>query len=155
MFSIHYVLDMDCGIEIKFRIFPKEKDGQLTEEYMEEIKRFLLFKEMLHSKIAASNSTDKQYLIRQLYKVENFQRRIEQIYQGSIFIAISCPSEESMVDLRNQLESGELRRIVMEAFEIEQLKQECKLSSLEVLIKLNEIRKQNAKRTFNFPIRKI
>ena len=143
---------MDCGIEIKFRIFPKEKDGQLTEEYMEEIKRFLLFKEMLHSKIAASNSTDKQYLMRQLYKVEKFQRRIDKIYQGSIFIAISCPSEESMVDLRNQIESGELRQIVMEAFEIEKLKTECKLNSLEVLINLKEIRKQSEKRMFNLII---
>ena len=136
---------MDCGIEIKFRIVAIEKDGQLTAEYLEEMKRFLIFKEMLQSKIATSNSTEKQSLIKQLSRVENFQRRIEEIYCGSIFIAISCPSEESMEDLRNQLESGELRHIVMEAFEIEKLRQQCKLECLEVSVNLKEIRKPAAK----------
>ena len=136
---------MDCGIEIKFRIVAKEKDGELTPEYLEEITRFLLFKEMLQTKIATSKSAEKQYLIRQISKVENFQRRIEEIYCGSIFIAISCPSEESMADLRNQLESGELKLIVMEAFEIEQLQKQCKLESLEVSVNLKEIRKPAAK----------
>ena len=136
---------MDCGIEIKFRIVPREKDGEITKEFLEEIKRFLIFKEILQSKITTSNSIEKQSLIKQLSKVENFQRRIQEIYCGSIFIAISCPSEESMVDLRNQLESGELRQIVMEAFEIQQLQQQCKLESLEVSVNLKEIRKPAAK----------
>ena len=136
---------MDCGIEIKFRIVPREKDGEITKEYLEEIKRFLIFKEILQSKIATSNSIEKQSLIKQLSKVKNFQGRIEEIYCGSIFIAISCPSEESMEDLRNQLESGELRHFVMEAFEIEQLRKQCKLESLEVSVNLKEIRKPAAK----------
>ena len=76
--------------------------------------------------------------------MEKFQRRIKDIYCGSIFIAISCPNEESLIDLRYQLENGELRRIVLVAFEIDQLLEQSKFKSLEVTVNLKEIRKPAA-----------
>ena len=44
-----------------------------------------------------------------------------------------------MADLRQRLESGELKRIVLDAFEIEELQKKYKINNLEVMVSLKEI----------------
>ena len=104
-----------------------------------------MFKETLQTKINACNSTEKKSLVRKLSIVESFQRRIAKIRCGSIFIALTCPDKESMEDLRLKLESGELKCVLMEAFEIEELQKQFQINSLEVLVNLKEIRKLPSK----------
>ena len=143
---------MDCGIEIKFRIAKQEDGQQLTPEYLEEIKRFLIFKERLQSKISGSGTDKRQDLVEKISMADKFQKRVEQVYCGSIFIAMSCPDEESMEDLRQKLDSGELREVLMDAFEIEKLQKQYQLNSLEVVISLRELRKLPPRGSYSLTI---
>ena len=148
----HSLTVFDCGIEIKFTLEEIEKDGKLTPEYLAEFRRFLMFKESLQSKLNGCDQKEKESLLKKLSIVESFQRRIVAIFCGSIFIALTCPDEEAMEDLRLIMTSGVLKRVVMEAFEIEELQKQFEITSLGVFVNLTEIRKLPTKSGYLYQI---
>ena len=111
-----------------------------------------MFNKSLQSNINGCNPKEKESRLKKLSIVESFQRRIVAIFCGSIFIALTCPDEESMEDLRQKLKSGELKRVLMEAFEIEELQKQFEITSLEVLVNLTEMRKLPTKSGYLYHI---
>ena len=135
--------DFNYGLEVKFKsdIELEKVKIEVSKGHIQEIQKLYHFKEELYDTLIQSTDKEEIENIKEkLAIIECHKREITGFCFSSIFIGILCPTTAAEEDLKERLSSGELEKAVLDAFDINKLKEKHEIESLIVEVKLRKIK---------------